>query len=88
MPNPCASTVVASPFSVGNPAQPLVNHLVFDHTSVLKLIEWRFGWSVSRSQVARVTQYIANQKKHHSKICSQEEFKILLKKHGFEYHGD
>jgi phospholipase C len=36
-------TVVASPFSVGNPAQPLVNHLVYDHTSVLKLIEWRFG---------------------------------------------
>ena len=36
-------TVVASPFSVGNPAQPVVDHLVYDHTSVLKLIEWRFG---------------------------------------------
>ena len=36
-------TVVASPFSVGSPAHPLVNHLVYDHTSVLKLIEWRFG---------------------------------------------
>lgn len=36
-------TVVASPFSIGNPAQPTVNHLVYDHTSVLKLIEWRFG---------------------------------------------
>lgn len=35
--------VVASPFSSGNPANPLINSLVFDHTSVLKLIEWRWG---------------------------------------------
>ena len=51
--------------------------------------EWQEGYfacSVSRSQVARVTQYIANQKKHHRKIGSEEEFRILLKKHGFEYH--
>jgi phospholipase C len=36
-------TVVASPFTKGNPGSPQVNHLVFDHTSVLKLIEWRWG---------------------------------------------
>jgi phospholipase C len=36
-------TVVASPFAKGNPGSPLVNSLVFDHTSVLKLIEWRWG---------------------------------------------
>ncbi|HEY2466208.1 MAG TPA: alkaline phosphatase family protein, partial [Terracidiphilus sp.] len=35
--------VVASPFSSGNPANPLINSLIFDHTSVLKLIEWRWG---------------------------------------------
>jgi phospholipase C len=35
--------VVVSPFSVGDPDNPLVNSLVFDHTSVLKLIEWRWG---------------------------------------------
>jgi phospholipase C len=35
--------VVASPFSSGDPANPLINSLVFDHTSVLKLIEWRWG---------------------------------------------
>ncbi len=53
--------------------------------------EWQEGYfacSVSRSQVARVTQYIANQKEHHRKINSEEEFRVLLKKHGFEYHGD
>ena len=36
-------TVVASPFTTRNPGNPQVSHLVFDHTSVLKLIEWRWG---------------------------------------------
>ncbi len=36
-------TVVASPFSRGNPADSRVSTVVFDHTSVLKLIEWRWG---------------------------------------------
>jgi len=36
-------TVVASPFSAGDPADPSVNGTVFDHTSILKLIEWRWG---------------------------------------------
>jgi phospholipase C len=35
--------VVASPYSVGDPNNPVVNSMVFDHTSVLKLIEWRWG---------------------------------------------
>ncbi len=38
---PC---VVASPFSRGGAGNPGVNGLLFDHTSVLKLIEWR--WSL------------------------------------------
>lgn len=33
---PC---IVASPFTKGNPTNPTVSHTVFDHTSVLKLIE-------------------------------------------------
>jgi phospholipase C len=36
-------TVVASPFSSGDPSEPRVSSKVFDHTSVLKLIEWRWG---------------------------------------------
>ena len=37
-------TVVASPFSRGKSCDdPRVSALVFDHTSVLKLIEWRWG---------------------------------------------
>ena len=37
--------VVASPWSVGTPETPTVNTLLYDHTSVLKLIEWRWGLS-------------------------------------------
>jgi phospholipase C len=37
---PC---VIASPWTVGAPSNPTVNHLVFDHTSVLKMIESVFG---------------------------------------------
>jgi phospholipase C len=37
---PC---VVASPWTVGTPSNPTVNHSVFDHTSVLKMIESVFN---------------------------------------------
>jgi phospholipase C len=36
-------TVIVSPFSVGSPISPRVNSTVFDHTSVLKLIQWRWN---------------------------------------------
>jgi len=36
-------TVIASPFSRGDASNPRVTPLVFDHTSILKLIEWRWG---------------------------------------------
>ncbi len=35
--------VIASPFTRGIETTPFVNHVVFDHTSILKLIEWRWG---------------------------------------------
>jgi phospholipase C len=35
--------VIASPFSRGDAQSPRISSLVFDHTSVLKLIEWRWG---------------------------------------------
>ncbi len=36
-------TIVASPWTFGNAANPLVISNTFDHTSILKLIEWRWG---------------------------------------------
>jgi phospholipase C len=38
--------IIASPWSKGDPNRPRVNSTVFDHTSVLKLIEWR--WHLRR----------------------------------------
>src|SRR4051794_23434635 len=35
--------VVASPFTRGDRANPLVNSTLFDNTSILKLIEWRWN---------------------------------------------
>jgi phospholipase C len=35
--------VVASPFTRGNPASPRVDSTVYDNTSILKLIEWRWN---------------------------------------------
>jgi phospholipase C len=35
--------VIASPFSRGNAQNPRISSFVYDHTSVLKLIEWRWG---------------------------------------------
>jgi phospholipase C len=35
--------VIASPFTRGNALNPRISSLVYDHTSVLKLIEWRWN---------------------------------------------
>ena len=52
----------------------------------------RFGWqtgygvfSVSESNVAVVTEYIAGQQEHHKKHSFQEEFVAFLKKNHIEY---
>jgi phospholipase C len=36
-------TVVVSPFTRGTPATPRIDSYLYDHTSVLKLIEWRYN---------------------------------------------
>lgn len=35
--------VIVSPFSAGKPATPRIDSRLYDHTSVLKLIEWRYN---------------------------------------------
>jgi REP element-mobilizing transposase RayT len=51
-----------------------------------------FGWqsgygafSVSQSNAADVSSYIARQEGHHRKVTFQEEFVVFLKRHGVEY---
>ncbi len=51
-------TVVASPFSRGNPFDPRVSASVFDHTSVLKLIEWR--WRLAPLTARDASSDVAN----------------------------
>jgi putative transposase len=52
----------------------------------------RFAWqekygafSVSVSQLEKITEYIKGQKEHHRKMTFKEEFVALLRKHGIEY---
>ena len=51
-----------------------------------KDFSWQEGYgsfSVSKSNVESVIQYINNQKEHHAKFTVQDEFHRFLKKHGF-----
>jgi len=50
--------------------------------------EWQGGYaafSVSRSNLAQVAGYIANQEQHHKKMSFQEELRMLLRKHDLEW---
>ncbi len=49
---------------------------------------WQVGYgafSVSRWDVAKIAQYIADQETHHRKMTWEEEYRKLLKRHGVEY---
>jgi len=49
---------------------------------------WQAGYaafSVSQSNVAAVSRYIANQENHHRKVSFQEELITYLKKHRIQY---
>jgi REP element-mobilizing transposase RayT len=52
----------------------------------------KFGWqdgygafTVSVSQQERIRAYIANQTSHHAKLSFQDEYLLLLKRHGIDY---
>jgi phospholipase C len=51
-------TIIVSPFARGNPTEPRINSLLYDHTSVLKLIEWR--WSLPPLTSRDASDEIAN----------------------------
>jgi phospholipase C len=51
-------TLVVSPFTRGNAAKPRISSLLFDHTSVLKLIEWR--WNLEPLTPRDASDEIAN----------------------------
>jgi len=50
--------------------------------------EWQEGYgafTVSESQIPAVKQYIANQEEHHRKLAFQDEFAMLLERHGIDF---
>jgi putative transposase len=51
-------------------------------------VQWQEGYgafSVSASNLPVVERYIRNQAAHHRKMSFEEEFLVLLKKHGVEF---
>lgn len=58
-----------------------------EHSS-LDRFHWQSGdgaFSVSQSNVGPVVKYIQNQEQHHRTRTFQEEFRLLLDRHGIEY---
>lgn len=50
--------------------------------------QWLAGYgcfSIGRSQVEEVCDYIANQEEHHQRVSFQEEFRSFLRKYEIEY---
>ena len=58
------------------------------HAPALHDFAWQSGYgvfSVSASNMELVKQYILDQKTHHKKLTFQEEYRLLLQKHGVEW---
>jgi REP element-mobilizing transposase RayT len=58
------------------------------HDPALTGFHWQSGYgafSVSASNVAAVRNYIRNQREHHRARSFQDEYRVLLRKHGIEW---
>ncbi len=58
------------------------------HAPELHDFAWQSGYgvfSVSVSNIETVKSYIKEQGEHHKKLTFQEEYRLLLKKHGIEW---
>ncbi|MGA2035104.1 MAG: IS200/IS605 family transposase [Thermoguttaceae bacterium] len=54
----------------------------------LREFHWQNGYgafSVSQSNVEQVKAYIADQEEHHRKRTFQDEFRLILKRHGIQH---
>ena len=61
---------------------------IHDEFPKLRLFEWQDGYggfTVSKSQLPEVIQYVKNQRAHHQKKTFQQEYLELLKKHDVDY---
>jgi putative transposase len=60
-------------------------HETFPNQQLFAWQEEYGAFSVSVSQLNKTIAYIRDQPEHHRKLTFQEEFLMLLKKHGVEY---
>ena len=54
----------------------------------LRNVAWQRGYSafsVSPSQMSEVVDYVANQEEHHRHRTFQDEYRLLLQRHGVEF---
>lgn len=61
---------------------------IHDNWSSAAAFEWQSGYggfSVSKSAVEEVRQYVLMQEEHHRVLTFQQEFETLLRKHEVEY---
>jgi putative transposase len=61
---------------------------VKDQSPGLHDFYWQAGYgafSVSHSNIEQVKEYIANQEEHHRTRSFQEEYRLLLQRHGIEF---
>ena len=61
---------------------------VHDTFPELRTFGWQDGYgifSVSKSDVSDVIKYIENQEQHHQTRTFEEEFRMLLERHGIEF---
>ena len=73
----------------------LVRDIKCDSTNYINKNRWvrgRFAWqegygafTVSESMAPKVRRYIERQEEHHRSVSFLEEFKVLLKAHGFPF---
>jgi REP element-mobilizing transposase RayT len=60
-----------------------------------RLVRGHFSWgrgygafSVSHSDLDRVSKYMANQEDHHRKKTFQEEYELFVRRYGFEWRDE
>ena len=61
---------------------------IHEEFSKMRAFEWQDGYgafTVSRSQIPEMIEYIKSQRAHHRKKTFQEEYLELLQKHGVDY---
>ena len=60
-------------------------HETFPECRLLRWQEKYGAFTVSVSQLDKLSKYIGNQEQHHRKVGYQEELLMLLEKHGVKY---